>query len=667
MIDLDDVGDIDYETFSAIDIRKVGGHRYARHPTTEVLIVRYLLPGYTRTREWLPRRQRPPQDLVSWVASGGKLVAHNANFERLITRHALRRMHPDFPDVADAQWICTAARAAASGLPRSLDGALKALGSPVAKDEEGKRLIKIFCSPRKPTKKDARTRILPEDEPEEFARFSAYCDKDVMGEHWLHHALPMLSSREAMFFRLDMRMNDRGLPIDIPMARKALNVVQELERRTATEVKAMTGGIGATQVAKMLEMFAARGLDLENMQKKTVEDALKGKHLDPQTRRLLELRVEAGKASTKKLVSMLLCADPHDWVVQGGFLFHGAHTGRYAGRLVQPHNFIRGMLKDHQRDLVFRLLELADDGVYEAADVADVFQLLYEKPIDQISQCMRGFIRAPEGYEMAVVDYTAIEARVLAWVAGEEHMLVAYRAGVDVYKLMAMKLWKLPSLDHVTDEQRRIAKNLVLGCGYQLGGPRFVEYAAGAGCIIEEQFALLAVKVYRKEHPAIVASWKTVEGLVVGAIRNPGKVFRGLQCQFYMREHWLCIRLPSGRELRYPYATATASERYGKPSWSISFRTDHHGQFFRESTYGGKLIENIVQAIARDIMMEGMWKAETGGYPVFGTVHDEVLTMRLKGTSDKKHLEKLVCDVPACYDGIPLAAKGFITERYKKD
>lgn len=655
---MSDIGHLDFETFSELDIRKVGGYRYARHASTEVLIVRFTLPGDTYPEEWLPWQAAPPARLVRWVRSGGKLGAHNASFERAVWRWCLRRMHPGLPEVGDQQWVCTAAKAAASGLPRSLDKALKALGSDVEKDLEGAKLIKVFCSPRKPTKKDPRTRIRPTDDPVRFARFSEYCAADVLGEMALDEALPDLVPRQRRMFILDMAMNDRGLPIDLPLVRKALNVVKALEADVAAKVSALAGGLKATQVAKMLEMFAERGLELENMQAETVRQALKDTNLDPTTRALLELRVEAGKASTKKLISMMACADPEDWVVQGGFLYHGAHTGRYAGRLVQPHNFIRGMLKDRQRELVFALLEHEDP---------ELFMLLYDKPIDVISQCMRGFIRAPAGYELAVVDYTAIEARVLAWIAGEEHMLKAYFAGVDVYKLMAVKLYKLRDISEVTDEQRRIAKNLVLGCGYQLGGPKFVDYAANAGVFITEEFAKSAVRVYRDGHPAIVASWSAVEKLVAGAIRNPGKTYEGLKCKFYMRKHWLCIHLPSGREIRYPYASAVPVERWGKPAYEISFRTEIKGQFVREKTYGGKLIENIVQGIAFDVMQEGMLSAETNGYPVIGTVHDEVLSLRKKGTSNVKELEKLVCTVPSWSKGMPLAAKGFICERYKKD
>lgn len=648
---------LDFETYSELSIRKVGGHRYCRHSSTEAIICCYQLPNDPEVQEWLPRTEPPPEDLMQWVRDGGRLGAHNAAFERLVWRHVLPRMFPgQIPSVSDAAWTCTAAKAAASGLPRSLEKALKALDRGVAKDMEGSKLLKVFCQPRKPTKKDTRTRILPEQD-ERFQRFVAYCAQDVRGEAELHHALPDLIPRERRMFILDMVMNDRGLPIDLPLVEKALTVVRELERGIAARVSALTGGLKATQVQKMLDFFTERGIELENMQAETVRQMLKA-DLDPKTRELLELRVEAGRASTKKLLSMQACADPVDWVVQGGFLFHGAHTGRYAGRLIQPQNFVRGLLKQHQQDVVFALLEHADP---------ELFLLLYDAPIDVISQCMRGFIRAPVGFELAVVDYTAIEARVLAWLCGEESMLAAYRKGVDVYKLMAVKLYKLRSIADVTDEQRRIAKNLVLGCGYQLGGVKFVDYAAKAGVIITEEFAKSAVRAYRDSAPNIVASWKEVERLASQAIRNPGTTMRGLKCTFFMREHWLCIKLPSGREIRYPYARAVPVERWGKPAWEISFRTEVKGQFLREKTYGGKLIENIVQAIARDIMMEGMLAAEVSKYPVLGTVHDELITLRKKGSTELKKLEQLVCAIPAWGNGIPLAAKGFVCERYKKD
>jgi DNA polymerase len=659
---MSNIAHLDFETFSTIDIRKVGAHRYARHPSTEVLIACYWLPGLHGVRTWLPLEESPPEALMLYIRQGGKIGAHNANFERLVWQHALKRQHPEIPDIDKKQWVCTAAKAAASGLPRSLDKSLHAAGCEVKKNPEGTRLIKIFSVPRKPTKKDASTRVMPQDRPDEFQKFIQYCRDDVYGEMALDAALPDLRKREQMFFRLDMHMNDRGLPIDIPLVRKTMAVLDVLEQRNAAEVAKLTGGIKATQVAKLLEHFEAQGIDLANLRAETVRTVLKEHDLDPKTRRLLELRISSSKASTKKLLAMSMCADPDDWVVQGGFLYHGAHTARYSGRLVQPHNFIRGMLKDWQRDQIFDIL----GNDFTAEDKADALTLLYTDPVDMISQCMRGFIKAPEGKEFYVVDYTAIEARLLAWLTGENEILEAYRNGLDVYKVMAAKLWKIRYED-VSDEQRRIGKNLVLGCGYGLGGTKFVDYCANLGLVIEPEFAMSAVRTYRKEHPNIVASWKTVETLVVQAIRNPGHVTRGLKCEFYMRSHWLCVKLPSGRELRYPYARAVPVMRYDKPAHEISFATEYMGKWVREKTYGGKLIENIIQAVARDGMMEGMYNAEKAEYPVIGTVHDEIITLRDKGTGNIKELELLVCDLPDWLDGAPLAAKGFVCDRYKKD
>jgi DNA polymerase len=464
--------------------------------------------------EWLPRTERIPEDLLAAVNDPDVLFhAFNAQFERPVWRYALRRMklHRKVPDIPIKRWRCTAYLAAANGLARSLNGALSVLGSTVLKDPEGDRLIKKFSKPRKPTKADPRTRILPEDDPKDFKAFSRYCRQDVVAEMALADVLHEMHPRQEELYLLDMRMNERGLPLDMPMVRKARAVLRVLEARINAEATKLSGGIRPTQVAKMKELFASLGVELENMKAQTVKDLLKDRADIPRkVKRLLLLRVEAGKASTKKLATMELVATDGDMqdtdgitgIVQGSFLIHGAHTGRYAGRLVQPQNFIRGTLKPHQQAFVFNLLDMVDNG-WDATEVADLFTVLYEWPIDVISQCMRGFIRAPQGYEFYVVDYTAIEARVLAWVAGEERILKAYRQGLDVYKLMASRLFGIP-VDQVDSEQRRIAKNLVLGCGYSLGGVRFVDYSANAGVFISEMFAKKAVKVYRDDHPNIV-------------------------------------------------------------------------------------------------------------------------------------------------------------------
>ena len=654
---------LDFETFSECDIRKAGAYRYARHPSTEVLIACYWLPGMDIELDvplvWLPLSQPIPADLLK--AANDKRVdffAHNAQFERAVWKYALRRMFPTLPDIHIKRWMCTAALAAGNGLARSLDPALKMLGTGVEKNAEGSRLIKIFCKPRKATRKDPRTRIRPEDDPVEFAKFVKYCQDDVLGELELHTMLPPMGPRERDFFHLDMLMNERGLPIDLPMVHVAAKVLVVLEEQINAEVAELTGGIKATQRDKILALLEDWGVPMENLQAQTVRDLLlsRGKELAPDVARLLALRVEAGKASTKKLAAMITCTDPTDHVMQGGFLFHGAHTGRYAGRLIQPQNFIRGNMKPHQQEQLFDLLSRGDPGL---------LAMLYEWPIDAISQCMRGFIKAPDGYRWVVVDYTAIEARVLAWVASEDRVLAAYRKGMDVYKIMASRLFGI-TIEAVTGDQRRLGKNLVLGCGYSLGGKSFVEYCAGLGQFVEPDFAVKAVKMYRDDHPNIVKSWAEVERAASMAIRSPGKVFHAARCEFFMREHWLCIGLPSDREIRYPRARATPVERWGKPGFQISFQTDHHGNISRETTYGGKLVENIVQALARDVMREGMFASEDAGYPVYGTVHDELLTLRKHGEGSSHELEKIVCNLEPWTSDIPLNAEGFECVRYRK-
>lgn len=651
---------LDFETYSECPIKKTGGYRYARHPSTEVLICSYWLPDMDPDLDeplvWLPLEDDAPDALVAAAEDPAVTFwAHNAQFERSIWHYVLHLRH-GLPDVPPGRWRCTAHLAAANGLGRSLDTALRQLGTGVEKNAEGSKLIKLFCVPRKPTKADKRTRILPHERPAEFKRFIRYCQDDVLGEMELHRKLHPIDHKEQAFYTLDMVMNERGLPIDIPLVEKARAVLADLEADITARVNAITGGIKATQNAKLLEWFSRRGLDLENLQAQTVRDVLAGTDdLPEDLQSLLALRVEAGKASTKKLLSMSLCADPDHHVIQGSFLIYGAHTGRYAGRLVQPQNFIRGMLKAKARALVFDLLDK-----YPAV----IFQMLYEWPIDTISQCMRGFIKAPDGHRLVVVDYTAIEARVLAWVADERKVLRAYFAGVDVYKMMAASLFGI-TIEEVSAEQRRLAKNLVLGCGYSLGAKRFVEYCANLGVKIEESFSRVAVAKYREDHPNIVKSWAVAEDAWVRAVRGR-EVVKSLRCTWRMRDQWLCVKLPSGRELRYFKPRATPTERYGRPAHELSYETDYHGKIVREKTYGGKIIENIVQAIARDVMRDGMFAAEEAGYPIIGTVHDELITVRKLGEGSAKELERVVCELGQWTEGLPLNSEGFECIRYEK-
>lgn len=330
-----------------------------------------------------------------------------------------------------------------------------------------------------------------------------------------------------------------------------------------------------------------------------------------------------------------------------------------SGKGIQPHNFIRGTLKYDEQLRVLSLLEHADH---------EIFTILYEWPISRIAQCMRGFITAKPGKILRVVDYSSIEARVLAWLANELRVLQIYIDGLDVYKVMAASVYST-TYDGVTSEQRRIGKNLVLGCGYGLGGAKFVSYSEAAGVEIEEKFAKDAVKKYRQDHPNIVRFWGEVERAAISAVsrkrtRDNPVVLRNLK--FFVEDFWFCIQLPSGRCLRYFKPRVVPVEKFGEPALQLQYRTEVRGRLYPESTYGGKLVENITQAVARDLLVNGMFAAEAAGFPVFGTVHDEIITETEMEFGSHKELEAIVCQLPPWAKGLPVAAEGFSSERYRK-
>lgn len=790
---------LDFETFSYAPLRVCGGYAYARHPSTEILCACWAVDeeevctwvpwvdideakkfGLPRNKFWF-YGPVVPLPLFAAIASGMKIIAHNAAFERAIWQSVVVKKHGG-PPTKRAQFVCTAARAAAANLPRSLDGVGMALDTKQQKDTEGSRLLKLFAMPRKPTKSDDRTRIRPLDSPDEFKNLCLYCAQDVRTERDVDKLVPELHPMEQKLFAFDMLINERGIRIDIPLVRKASIVLKTLEADIVAEVQRRTKceewpeGLRPTQRDKMMRFFESIGVFLENMQADHVRKYLRANvaTLPALARELLLLRIEAGKSSTKKFVSMLAYAgDAPDHRARGTLLFNGASTGRWSGKGVQPHNFIRGTLKYPQQLEVFQLLQLADH---------EVMSMLYEWPISVIGGCMRGFIIPADGKILRVVDYASIEARVLAWLAQEEWVLKVYASGANLYKAMAAAVFNIPGdPEDISKDcnEYKIGKNLVLGClgadtkvmtrdsgwvlldglaedtevwdgvewvrheglafqgfkkviridgvwltpdhlikigdrwvaaetlsnpgtlkkydytfdilncgprhqfvvesssgmmlvhncGYGLGGAKFVAYSEKAGVEITEAFAKKAVKDYRSKHRKIVQFWYDVERCAIAAVREKRSeqnavVLRNLK--FYIKDQWFCIELPSGRCLRYYRPKVVPVEKFGEPALQLQFKTEFRGRLVSESTYGGKLVENIVQATARDLLVNGMFCAEEAGYPVYGTVHDEIITETDPGFGSVKELEHIVCALPWWGVGLPVAAEGFESYRYRK-
>lgn len=370
----------------------------------------------------------------------------------------------------------------------------------------------------------------------------------------------------------------------------------------------------------------------------------------------MERYARIGKRNVKRKTYDITLAGPRNRFA----LANGAIVSN-SGKLVQPHNFIRGKLKIPQIAEVFELLATGDWRLFE---------LIFEWPIDRIAQVMRGFIKAGPGKMLYVVDYSSIEARVLVWLAQQHDVLDTFFKGADPYRVMASKLYNKPyeSVDPEGDE-RRIGKNLVLGCGYGLGAAKFVEYSEKAGTEITPEFAKIAVKAYRDANPKVVQFWNDVEQRAIAAVRDRVPRERKIKLRnlaFFLEEFWLVIELPGGRELRYFKPRVKLVEKWGHIKPELSFMADFRGRMYPEQTYGGKLVENIVQAVARDLMVNGMFEAESECYPVIGTVHDELITEPDKGFGDIHELEQIVCRAPTWAKGLPIAAKGFVTERYRK-
>lgn len=663
---------LDFETFSVADIRACGAYRYAQDPSTEVLIMGWAVDdGAVVSEQWVPLLH----DRIRTAIDAGEIfMAHNAQFEMAIWKHVLHERY-GWPDIPPAQWYCTAAHAASLKLPRSLDKAGAAAQVPIQKDKDGARLIRLFCMPRKPTRKNPSTRIMPGDMPEDFAKFIEYNRIDVESERALEHKLPPMDKREMNVWRYDCKINGRGLPIDTALVKRTIVVVNQLQAQIIQQTRDLTctadnpEGIAPTQVAKLLEFIQDDGGGvLFTLQRKEIEEKMKLTQFPDRVNEILELRMEGARVSTKKLLSMLkVCGT--DSRARGTLLYHGAGPGRWSGRLIQPHNFVRGTYKQRQRDIVVEVLERYS---------ADELQLLFPRPMEAISNVMRAFICAPAGRILYVADYSSIEARILVWLAGQDDMVAMYHKGMDLYIWMASQIYgvTIESIDPETPdgyEKRRTGKHVILGAGYGMGVPKFIITCKEiGGFVVQESIAQLGIDTYRETHHMVKKLWKAMERAAIACVRTGQTQVCGARdrikfSMWYGTDGFeiLFMHLPSGRKISFPFPKLQPGQFGDQLSYmSEDGKTK---QWWRETTYGGKLVENAVQGIARDFMLHGMINVEKADYEVVSTVHDEIISERDEGTGSLEEYEKLVCSLPAWGAGCPIAAEGFVAKRWRKN
>jgi DNA polymerase len=475
-------------------------------------------------------------------------------------------------------------------------------------------------------------------------------------ERAIAERLRSLSPSELAVFRLDQQINDRGITLDTSLVHACLAVVDKATDQANQRMHELTDG----RVSKVSNTGRLRELlGAETLSKAAVKELL-DTELSDKDREILTIRQEAGKSSTAKLKAMLeACCD--DGRIRGLLLYHGASTGRWAGRLVQPQNFPRGL--DNLS------IENAIVDIYNG-DV-DLIDMIYGPPLEVVSTLLRPCLVAAENKTLISADYSAIEARVLAWMAHEVTLTETFRTGGDVYKVMASKIYDVePS--KISKPQRQMGKMAILGCGYGMGANKFVNACKTmAGIEIDQATAQDVVNKYRETNANIVKFWRAVEKGAHDAVATPGKVIsvRDNMVRFVVKNDFLWMVLPSGRPLAY--ATPRLFDEptsWGtiKPVLYFMGSNSMTKKWERQTTYGGKLVENLVQAVARDLLAEAMLRLEARGYPVVLSVHDEVVTEVDKGFGSVAELESIMCELPAWAAGCPVDAEGWIGDRYRK-
>lgn len=649
----DDKIHIDFETYSELNLKEVGAFKYAEHHSTQALILAYSVgDGPVIGVDLSESEARIPEELFPLfeaMATGMPVGAHNAQFERLIWTKVLTH----FPIVPQPlQWNCTAARARLLALPGSLDRAADAVGLRIRKDPRGEELINRFSKPQKNGK-----RILPRDDPEGFQAFIDYCCQDVEVEKKLDKILPELTSVEAQCFDLDYRINDRGMPVNMGRVNKAFDFVEEYSEVLLDKAKKISG-YRPTQREKTLAYLEERGYPLPNLQAATVEDLAKRKGLPADLVELLDIRIELSRAGTKKLKAIQNTVSD-DGRIRGGFLFSAASTRRWSSTGVQMHN-LQKPEGETNPGVVMQLLD------FDPSTLIDVF----DRPLTALAQSIRGFFEADGDEVFHVADYASVEPRGTAWLANEEWMLKAYREKQDLYRIAAGKVYnKDPTTLLKEGPERFMGKQLVLGCGYGMGPPRFVETVAKFGTRISEEEARQAVYGYRNSVPNIVKFWKWIEACCIKATRE-WKVVRQGMLRFRPSTlsngfRVLYIDMPSGT-IAYPRPRVGQRMWNGSPQDQFLFYTPLGTSFIETDTFGGSLVENVVQALCRDILRDGLLAADKAGHYVVGHVHDEGLAEGRNNKDDLRDFQYHLSNSSPWAKGFPIETDAFLSKVYKK-
>lgn len=718
---------IDYETRSPIDIKKCGAYAYAASKYTEPMMLAVKCDE-DDARMWIAERFRnlmdtevSDEELEYLINSAEVLVAHNAFFERSITR-----FHMPF-DLPLEKVRCTMAQACMCGLPRDLDSAAKIVsGGKYLKDKDGHTLMLSMSKPRRLVKSDCEELIpilndlgyplersewkniqamqknlletislgkTPEDKrlipyflvyresQEEFVRLVEYARQDVRVEYMLYTTLPKILESELKVWQLDQQINDRGVQVDVHNAGGIVKTLDDYTDTLEDDALAITD-YQVTSVkspSSILAWLGSNGVETTSIDKETIKYLLT-LDLDPKVRKFLELRQALGKSSVAKYDTLLAEAF-YDGRCHGLFVYHGAGTGRWAGAGVQPQNLPRPAGK---KNLVDATMFGKDDEVYAdeldakmlASGDIDLVRMFWKDPMVLSADLIRTMFMAPEGKEFVCADFSAVEGRGLAWLAGQTNKLEAYVGGLDAYKVAASGIFKIPyeAVDGGgKGDQRQIGKTAELACGYGGGYSALLRFGADKLGIDEEEGTAI-VKAWREANNKIVEFWYALTRASVDAMRSPGERFyAGKYISFQKRGKFLTMRLPSGRDLYYPFPKLEDVEMpwstEAKPVFKkvVTAMTQNMAkQWVREPLSHVKLSENATQATCRDLLVNAMFNVTKAGYDVVMHIHDEIVAEIDEGKGNLAEFESLMTKLPEWAKGLPLKAEGWIGKRYRK-
>lgn len=630
---------LDFETASTVDLRKTGTHAYAEHPDTRVTVLCYAVDDEP-VETWV--LGRPPIRFLMALAGGATVVAHNYLFEFNVYHQKL--VPQGWPSVPLSQWSCTMARALVAGYPASLDLASRALGLTQQKDRASHDLMLRFARPRSLNP----TVWWHETDPVRFRALADYCAQDVRTERELDRCLPELSARERLIFEIDHRVNQAGLGIDHELVYDLTGLASEAKDHLTQAIVRLTNGQvrSLNQVAQLRDWLKFQGLDTPDLQRATVKALLADRTVRGAPRTALQARLDASRSSTAKLTA-IASARSQDGRVRGTFQYYGANrTGRWAGRRLQPQNLFRGSIGDVPAAL----------AVIRAGASPEDLELMFEdSALGIVASCLRSTIVARPGHLLAIADLSQIEARVLAWLAGQHDALDVFRRGDDIYTATAAA---------VGSTSRQLGKVLVLACGFGMGHARFRETALGYGVVLDEDEAEASVKAWRAiNHHIVTFWWDSHRALMRVVAAGPGACERVGFCTFIHRAGMLLIQLPSGRHLVYRHPRIEVNDQGFD---EFTYMGSLGGGWLRLRSWPGKTVENITQAVARDVMADAMLQMHDS--PLIATIHDELVAEVPEDRADLylRMMLKVMRLTPSWAPGLPVDAAGFVVRRYQK-